>query len=296
MRIPAEAACVMIVAAGLWLVGCGPTSTSPVAPALPEGLTSLPATPSYTGTLTASDRRLDDGSYYDGYSIFADQGDRIRVSMVSTAFDPYLVLLSPSGQRWRDDDGGEGNNAFLDVRADASGRYVLAANSYQQAQGSYRLWIDCPSANHREGTAVRLPERVSTVIDGQPVQSGTLTSTDPKLEDDTYYDCYVVQASAGDKITVSMTSGDFDAYLLVRSPSGAVETDDDSGVGTNAVVEIPVADANGLWQIFANSTGSTKAGTYELRIGVQRTNISSPAPVAAEQPAKPEAAGDGTDE
>ncbi|NLF31803.1 MAG: hypothetical protein GX591_13065, partial [Planctomycetes bacterium] len=232
---------------------------------------------------------------FDLYSIYVAEGDRLCAIMTSTAFDAYLVLLSPSGRTWEDDDSGGGRSAMLEVQADTTGVCILAACSYGQGLGPYQLRITCPSGTHWEGTAVPLPRHVPSAVEAQPVQLGRLDETDARLRDNTCYDCYVFNAAAGDRITVSMTSATLDAFLAVRSPSGAIESDDDSGVGTNAFILIPAADATGQWCVFANSIGPVRTGDYELRVSVQPTEVSPPRPAPSPPvPNRLQAGGAGT--
>ncbi|NLF32147.1 MAG: hypothetical protein GX591_14830, partial [Planctomycetes bacterium] len=86
---PAIAAAV----AGLLVFGCGASQEPP-----PE----QPA-PVYSGSLSDTDPQIADGPRFDLYSIYVAEGDRLCAIMTSTAFDAYLVLLSPSGRTWEDD-------------------------------------------------------------------------------------------------------------------------------------------------------------------------------------------------
>ena len=69
---------------------------------------------------------------------------------------------------------------------------------------------------------------------------------------------YTISASAGTVLTISLASSQFDAYLILQSPTGTntVVVDDDGGGGTNAFLEVPLEET-GNWTVWV--TGSPKA-------------------------------------
>jgi hypothetical protein len=116
---------------------------------------------------------------------------------------------------------------------------------------------------------------------GQTV-NGSLAASDPKLDDDSHFDLYVYRGRAGERITISMNSSDFDA-MLAGGPtvqSGrvqAVDMDDDGGGGTNARMEATVP-ASGVYYFHANSLSGGQTGAYTLSVQA------GGAPVAAADP------------
>jgi hypothetical protein len=85
-----------------------------------------------------------DGSLTDLYEINLEAGQQITVTMSSSAFDTYLSLLrGPGDQLVDNDDGAEGQtDSRLSYRAQAPGRYFIAATSFGAAkQGPYRLQV-----------------------------------------------------------------------------------------------------------------------------------------------------------
>ena len=94
---------------------------------------------------------------------------------------------------------------------------------------------------------------------------GRLEAGDPVREDGSYYDQITMDMSSGSGWSVTMRSADFDAFLTLHAPSGATYSDDDSGGGTNARVEIGTAIGEpGEWRIWANSLGAGATGEYTL--------------------------------
>ena len=100
------------------------------------------------GTLTDNDATADDGSYFDAYAVHVKEGDKLVITMVSNAFDAFLVLgQDQDGGGFEvltsDDDGLSDTHAKLDWTAPAAGTYVIRAGSYGQGQtGAYAMTVD----------------------------------------------------------------------------------------------------------------------------------------------------------
>ncbi|HEX2092004.1 MAG TPA: hypothetical protein VHG28_06355, partial [Longimicrobiaceae bacterium] len=94
-----------------------------------------------------------------------------------------------------------------------------------------------------------------TISVGQTV-SGRLEASDPTLSDNSYYDEYVYTARAGERLTITLRSSDFDAYLNWGRRNGStfesVDTDDDGAGGTDSQLQVTVGSA-GTYVIRANS-------------------------------------------
>lgn len=88
-----------------------------------------------------------DASYYDDYRFQADAGDRLRITMVSNAFDAFLMLGRGLAEDFEiiasDDDGLSDTNSLIEHEIDQSGWYVLRANSYAPGStGAYVISIE----------------------------------------------------------------------------------------------------------------------------------------------------------
>lgn len=108
----------------------------------------------------------------------------------------------------------------------------------------------------------------STIRPGDSLR-GSLSSSDASLEDGSYYDCFNLQAAAGERIAVTLKSGDFDAYLAVLegrncSSDAASETDDDGAGGTDSRVQMSLGA--GPYSIRANSLNEGETGGYTLAV------------------------------
>jgi hypothetical protein len=109
--------------------------------------TSLILGQSVAGELEASDPMLSDSSYYDQWTYDGRRGERIRITLESTAFDAFLLVGRQSTDSVEmlneDDDGGGGTNARISLELPADGTYLVLANSYgPRALGSYSVRIE----------------------------------------------------------------------------------------------------------------------------------------------------------
>lgn len=97
------------------------------------------------GELSDADRTLDDGSKYDEYTFQGSTGDRVVITMTSSAFDTYLALLGPGGDRVanNDDVSDSDTNSQIVFTLSASGRYTIIANAYEAGSfGPYSLRLE----------------------------------------------------------------------------------------------------------------------------------------------------------
>ncbi|HEY1606452.1 MAG TPA: hypothetical protein VGF77_12740 [Allosphingosinicella sp.] len=100
---------------------------------------------------------------------------------------------------------------------------------------------------------------------GQQVD-GTLTPNSVLRSDDTYMDGYYYEGVAGEQITVTLRSADFDSWLVIDQPGGPFRKwDDDSGGGHDSklIVTLP---ASGRYIIAANAVAKRSTGRYTLRV------------------------------
>lgn len=94
-----------------------------------------------SGQLARGDNTFDDGRFYDLYSFSGRRGQNLNLELTSSAFDTYLVLLTPSGEMIEDDDGVSGTtNSRLSGGLPEDGDYLVAVTSFSSGQGgAYRL-------------------------------------------------------------------------------------------------------------------------------------------------------------
>jgi plastocyanin len=118
----------------------------------PSTPVALAANAPVTGELTESDEEADDGSFFDLYRITARAGERVTITMRSSAVDSYLVLGQMENSEWtetaHDDDGAGGNHARIEHTFDAAGEYFIRANTIGAGKtGTYTIRIDRTAAS-----------------------------------------------------------------------------------------------------------------------------------------------------
>ena len=95
--------------------------------------------------------------------------------------------------------------------------------------------------------------------------SGTLSAADPAVLDGLYTQAWALRLSAGQEVTVDVTSSDLDSYLWVTGPgldSGL--DDDDSGGGCDARITF-TAPEDGEYRAIVNTAVPGETGEFVLR-------------------------------
>lgn len=193
----------------------------------------------------------------DWYQVTLAEGQAFRATLESaqtadTLGDPYLVLYGPDGSEIaRDDDGGEGLNAFLEYQATQAGSHYIEARGFtEDAQGAYAISLLAgevgSSFDDAEYLQVNGEGRVSTIgtegdadwfmiemIEGRPYRFNLLSLEEGGLADPvlTLYD------SNGQQVAYDDDGGTgFNAYLNFISATGGtyfagVSSFNNSGTG-----------------------------------------------------------------
>lgn len=97
---------------------------------------------------------------------------------------------------------------------------------------------------------------------------GVLEEGDNVLdEDNTLYDVHSFEGKAGQSITISLESDNFDTYVLIADAEGKVlgENDDASENNSNSQIEI-VLPRDGIYHIIVNGYESKDRGSYTLTV------------------------------
>jgi S1-C subfamily serine protease len=213
------------------------------------------------GTLGRGDTVLPvDNSFFDLYSFQGRAGSRVQIDMVSQDFDPYLVLIGPRGNEVaQDNDSGGNKNARLVGRLPATGTYLVIANSHDPGQsGTYRIraiTADATGGNQQvqQGFILR--------------QEGILGADAPTLANGSRYRVYSFQGSAGQTVTITAVSPDFDPYLILVAPNGQkiAENDDISQNNPNSGLRGTINRA-GVYRVIVTASNRGGQGRYLLTI------------------------------
>ncbi|HSH45341.1 MAG TPA: hypothetical protein VK966_05775, partial [Longimicrobiales bacterium] len=222
------------------------------------------------GSLSTSDALMVDNSYYDFYVVQTSPGQRLVFTLRSDDFDAYLSAGrggSAASYEYTDsdDDGAGGTDARLVIDAEG-GPYLIRANSLHAAStGSYTLSVTGSAGSNAPG--------VRSLRAGETV-SGRLTASDYLLDDGSYYDLYRYEGMAGDRISVTLRSSDFDTFLAVGTDEGGTELgnasfNDDGADGTNSAVAMTLP-SSGSYLIRANSLMGGATGSYTIQLEATR--------------------------
>ncbi len=259
-----------------------PPTETPEAVAVPGGST-IAYGDQISGSLTEDTPEV-------RYTFAGAAGDVVTVSVTSDNYDPYVVLLAPDGEELAaDDDSGGGLNARIaGYSLAADGDYTLVVTSFtyyvngtvsRAAAGDFVLTLESGAAAVRSGGALVYGD----VVDG-------VFADDPDGAE------YTFSGRAGDAVTISAESSDFDTYLVLTGPDGTeVATDDDTGEGLNALIENFVLPADGEYTILLTSFSNIRNesqinGAYTLRLlsEAEPVVVQPPPTATPEAPATPE--------
>ena len=123
-----------------------------------------------------------------------------------------------------------------------------------------------------------------TLVVGRPA-TDSLTSRDPvRRSGRTPYHVWAFEGRRGQRLSVDLTSSDFDAYLVVHDPDGfTLGSDDDSGDDLNARLHLILA-REGTYRVIVTATGGgdSTRGRYTLSLaGWETPPAPAPGQVAA---------------
>lgn len=207
-----------------------------------------------SGNLSASSGRTvwGDGSPADLYEFTVASQQVVTIAMRSSALDAFLFLLDGSGLYLASNNNGGGGTDALIVRTLAPGKYRVEASIYVGQGGAYTLSLETTNP---------------TVITVGQTKNGTLSATSNRSVGCTgcYADLYEFTLTSSQTLSVAMNSTAFDTYLRVLDGNwNTLIEDDDSGGGTNSLVQR--AFAAGTYRIEATSYSSGIGGAYTLAL------------------------------
>jgi tetratricopeptide (TPR) repeat protein len=209
------------------------------------------------GQLEVGDTVLNDNTLYDEFAFEGRAGDVVSITLESSEFDTYLFLISPEGEKLAEnDDIAEGNtNSKITVTLPTNGTYRVQANGFrEQDRGRYSLRIVSRESNSD-------PNRES---DLSLQEEGVLEAEDNVYEDGTFYDEYTFYGKAGDTVSITLESLEFDTWLILISPAGEIlDRDGDIEVGNTNSWLTTTLPIDGVYTIVANSEKRSQ-GQYIL--------------------------------
>jgi hypothetical protein len=199
----------------------------------------------------------------DWYRVDLTEGQSMRVGLetaqaANSLGDPYLVLYGPDGSEIaRDDDGGEGLNAFLEYQATQTGAYYVEARGFtEDAQGAYAVSL----IGGEIGSTVDNADFVSPMSEGRVSVIGA----------DGDADWFMIEMVEGRPYRFNLMSMDegglADPVLTLYDANGQqVAYDDDGGTGFNAYITF-MTPTGGTYFAGVSSFGDTGTGHYWLGV------------------------------
>ncbi|MEM1279450.1 MAG: trypsin-like peptidase domain-containing protein [Cyanobacteria bacterium P01_H01_bin.152] len=219
---------------------------------------------SVSGQLNPDSDVLPDGSFFDAYVFEGQRGQQIAVEMTSRDLDAYLILLSEDNDSLyvEDDDSAGELNARLVATLPEDGEYIIIANSFGRGeQGRYDLRLS--EVGGGEATNSPTPRTGAIILQ----ESGVLVQGDAIAPDGTLYDEFTFNGEAGQRVTITLESSQFDTYLAVADSGGnlVAENDDISPSTTNSEVSFTLPATN-RYLVIVNGYSTSDQGRYTLTI------------------------------
>ncbi len=178
--------------------------------------------------------------------------------------DLDLRLLDPDGAGVSEDDAGDDGPVLL-VTAESSGVFTVEVSMVRCAAASC-AWAaqvyagGAPARAIESGAAAQLHE-------------GDLAAGDDRYPTGEFFDTYALDARAGENLVADLRSEDFDTYLAVEAPSGAVRTNDDhEGDTQRSRLDVAVAET-GRWTARVTSFEPGSTGRYTLLLDARMPEV-----------------------
>lgn len=127
--------------------------------------------------------------------------------------------------------------------------------------------------------ALAQPLQAQGAISAGQTVSGRLDTSDYLRDDGTYYDDWFYEGRAGERISVTQRSSDFDSWLLIGRVVNGVfqleEFNDDGAGGNDSRIDYTLP-ASGRYVIRVNIVGRGRTGAYTLRVDRAGSGASTP--------------------
>lgn len=235
-------------------------------PAPARGTAALQAGSQVRGELARGDGARESGQLADSYILRGRRGEQLELRMSSTVIDPYLEITGPGGfSAFNDDDVEQGTtDSRLIVSLPADGEYRVTASSYEQDEtGAYQLAVAATeTVDPEEGVSSAGAEGLSAGRE----QRGELAQGDETLRSGEFVDRFRFRGRAGQRLRLEARSSTIDTYLILVSPTGEQEDNDDaSQTDTNARLETELVE-DGEYTVLVTSYRAGESGEYRLNL------------------------------
>ncbi len=244
------------------------------------------------GTISeSSDIFSETGEYFKVYDYRFEEGKEVVIALSSLDFDPYLFVVTPSGENFVNDDfENQKSLSRLEFVAPETGDYKVYVTTHNVAEvGSYQMVMGfsspatpieaspTPSETPVETPTQEASEEASTAepqIDitdmtttkARSTNLGSLEDSDDRLDSGEYIDYYSIDISAGQEASFTLVSADFETYLAVMNPEGDIFEEDELADDPNRSKLTFTATTEGTWVVFVTTMEANETGNYLLSI------------------------------
>jgi hypothetical protein len=244
------------------------------------------------GELSAADRKDSAGKIFDAWSFNARAGATYVITMRSKGFDSYLRAGPAAGggcDPCQTDDDWVGSDARIVLDAGTGGARVIHVTTYQAGEsGPYTLSVEEVEALPRPGAEPSPASRGGGVLQSGVAATGVLDDGDRRApynpaEQNSLYDVWTYRGRAGESLTLSLSSRDFDTFVRVYRWEGSGwrplgSNDDEPGGSRNSRVVVTLP-ADGEYQVHAAAFGERATGAYTLTANDPVAAAPPPTPV-----------------
>jgi Putative metallopeptidase len=209
-------------------------------------------TESFSGRLAQGDQRLSEGQFFDIYEVELVQGQEVTFELSSTDFDTYLVVTGPNQDTYFNDDAlikVDGYFSTLTIPISQTGTYLVGASSYAADEtGNYNVGLIKTDGVYNQIFSEKLERGDQTYQSGE------------------YFDGYEYTFEKGQRVSVVLSSLEFDSYLIVTSPSGE-STDNDDFEDQFGLSRLDFeAKESGTYTVSVSSYEAGEVGSYQLAV------------------------------
>jgi len=207
-----------------------------------------------SSVLASNDPIVRDDRRGQGWILNGIPGETVVIDLESDEFDTYLFVTGPGIADYdTDDDGGNGSDSQLTLNFTSSGEYLIIASAFSSSgSGAYTLTVT--------------PQETGSVqeIEIGEIRSGVLASNSPNMHDGRIGQRWEFYGEAGQTVSITMRSEEFDTYLYLSGPGLSERLEDDDGAGSlDSRIDFTVPQS-GIFNITASALSGDGGYTLEV--------------------------------
>lgn len=223
-------------------------------------LRSIERNSTATGAIDKDDPSSEERrGFYEPVTFNGSAGENVEITMGSRTGDTYLQLLDPDGNVIAEnDDSGYSLNSSLEADLPSDGEYTIVATSFgEQDTFEYELSLNVSaSGGGADLRSIQPGQTRQSELDENDPQAGFLRG---------YYEPVTFDGESGQSVTIDMSSGQGDTYLMLYGPDGNRIAENDDFDGLNSRIEATLEE-DGEYTIIATSFDDEATFDYELSL------------------------------